>query len=88
MGGWDYSSLHLTQWSQEALIKFVKSHGFEVIVRKIRPVDGWEIMLQLNIMSVLLSPLAVFFSLLGNEGSHQYVMLKREVSLTPSRTNT
>ena len=131
MGKSDYPPMHLTQWSQEALIKFVKSHSFEIIVHKIKPVDGWEIvffvetwlagsikdlarekvsegirqnrmknksdpqptlwkllMLQLNIMSVLLSPLAVFFSLLGNEGSHQYVMLKRKAPLTPSRTNT
>lgn len=39
----DYPPMHLTRWSSKALLKFTERHGFEVIIHKTKPVNGWEL---------------------------------------------
>jgi hypothetical protein len=43
IGEWDYPPFHLSRWSLRALKTFVESHGFEIIVHKVKPVNGWEV---------------------------------------------
>lgn len=48
LGEWDCPPMHLTKWSPRSLTKFVESHGFEVLVHKIKLVNGWEVAMVLE----------------------------------------